>query len=70
MWLSGRRNTATVLTHLATQTPLPTPDDVPDGAPEIDVELASPADLASALLSTTHLPASAEVFLQTARPGG
>jgi hypothetical protein len=40
------------------------PDDVPDGAPEIDVELSAPDELAAALLKTTHLPPTADVYLQ------
>lgn len=44
---------------------------MPDGAPEIDVpNVSGPADIAAALLATTRLPQSAEIYLQTARPDG
>jgi hypothetical protein len=45
-------------------------DDVPDAAPEIDIEVTSPEDIAAALLRTTHLPPSADIYLQTQRPDG
>lgn len=50
--------------------PASPPDEVPDGAPEIDVQLDGPSDLAAALLKTTHLPPTSDIFLQTARPDG
>jgi hypothetical protein len=43
---------------------------VPDAAPEIDIEVSGPGDIAAALLHTTHLPPSADIYIQTQRPDG
>ncbi|KAF6248254.1 hypothetical protein COO60DRAFT_1125488 [Scenedesmus sp. NREL 46B-D3] len=45
-------------------------DEVPDAAPEIDVEAASADDVAAALHSTAGVPGSADIYLQTFRPDG
>jgi hypothetical protein len=43
-------------------------EDVPDAAPEIDIEVSGPADVTTALLHTTHLPPSADIYIQTQPP--
>jgi hypothetical protein len=39
-------------------------DEVPDAAPEIDVEVASADDVAAALHNTAGVPNGAEIYLQ------
>jgi hypothetical protein len=39
-------------------------DEVPDAAPEIDVEVASADDVAAALHNTAGVPSGAEIYLQ------
>jgi hypothetical protein len=39
-------------------------DEVPDAAPEIDVEVASADDVAAALHNTEGVPNGAEIYLQ------